>query len=291
MEKKLSIAIDGPAAAGKSTVAKIVAEKKSYIYIDTGAMYRAITYAALQENVDLTDEEKLAELLKRTDIELITTKDGQKVFVNGTDVTEAIRTDEVSNQVSIAAKHRSVREEMVKRQQQLGEKGGVVMDGRDIGTHVLPNAEVKIFLLASVEERAKRRYEENVKKGFDVNYETLIEEIARRDKLDSEREVSPLRKAEDALEIDTTSLSIQEVADKILEAVEQKVPLRMANANFFEFFNEDRMLLLDKPVLLLEVNTNKTFLLIIQKTFLDDSLIHIRLKAGMLYVQLSNRFN
>lgn len=154
--------------------------------------------------------------------EMITTKDGQKVFVNGTDVTEAIRTDEISNQVSIAAKHRSVREEMVKRQQQLGEKGGVVMDGRDIGTHVLPNAEVKIFLLASVEERAKRRYEENVKKGFDVNYETLIEEIARRDKLDSEREVSPLRKAEDALEIDTTSLSIQEVADKILEAVEQK---------------------------------------------------------------------
>lgn len=142
--------------------------------------------------------------------------------INGTDVTEAIRTDEISNQVSIAAKHRSVREEMVKRQQQLGEKGGVVMDGRDIGTHVLPNAEVKIFLLASVEERAKRRYEENVKKGFDVNYETLIEEIARRDKLDSEREVSPLRKAEDALEIDTTSLSIQEVADKILEAVEQK---------------------------------------------------------------------
>ncbi|MGG1241376.1 (d)CMP kinase [Bacillus cabrialesii] len=222
MEKKLSIAIDGPAAAGKSTVAKIVAEKKSYIYIDTGAMYRAITYAALQENVDLTNEEKLAELLKRTDIELITTKEGQKVLVNGIDVTEAIRTDEVSNQVSIAAKHRSVREEMVKRQQQLGEKGGVVMDGRDIGTHVLPNAEVKIFLLASVEERAKRRYEENVKKGYDVNYETLIEEIARRDKLDSERKVSPLRKAEDALEIDTTSLSIQEVADKILEAVEQK---------------------------------------------------------------------
>jgi cytidylate kinase len=222
MEKKLSIAIDGPAAAGKSTVAKIVAEKKSYIYIDTGAMYRAITYVALQEKVDLTDEAKLAELLKQTDIELITTKEGQKVLVNGTDVTEDIRKDEVSNQVSIAAKHRSVREEMVKRQQQLGEKGGVVMDGRDIGTHVLPNAEVKIFLLASVEERAKRRYEENVKKGYDVNYETLIEEIARRDKLDSEREVSPLRKADDALEIDTTSLSIQEVAEKILDVVEQK---------------------------------------------------------------------
>ncbi|MCY8514972.1 (d)CMP kinase [Bacillus atrophaeus] len=222
MEKKLSIAIDGPAAAGKSTVAKIVAEKRSYVYIDTGAMYRAITYVALKESADLTDEKMLSELLKKTTIELITSKEGQKVLVNGNDVTEDIRKDEVSNQVSIVAKHRSVREEMVRRQQLLGDKGGVVMDGRDIGTHVLPNAEVKIFLLASVEERANRRFEENVKKGYDVNYETLIEEIARRDKLDSEREVSPLRKADDAVEIDTTSLSIDEVAGRILEIADQK---------------------------------------------------------------------
>ncbi|GED01036.1 (d)CMP kinase [Bacillus atrophaeus] len=222
MEKKLSIAIDGPAAAGKSTVAKIVAEKRSYVYIDTGAMYRAITYVALKESADLTDEKMLSELLEKTTIELITSKEGQKVLVNGNDVTEDIRKDEVSNQVSIVAKHRSVREEMVRRQQLLGDKGGVVMDGRDIGTHVLPNAEVKIFLLASVEERANRRFEENVKKGYDVNYETLIEEIARRDKLDSEREVSPLRKADDAVEIDTTSLSIDEVAGRILEIADQK---------------------------------------------------------------------
>ncbi|MCY8465368.1 (d)CMP kinase [Bacillus atrophaeus] len=222
MEKKLSIAIDGPAAAGKSTVAKIVAEKRSYVYIDTGAMYRGITYVALKESADLTDEKMLSELLKKTTIELITSKEGQKVLVNGNDVTEDIRKDEVSNQVSIVAKHRSVREEMVRRQQLLGDKGGVVMDGRDIGTHVLPNAEVKIFLLASVEERANRRFEENVKKGYDVNYETLIEEIARRDKLDSEREVSPLRKADDAVEIDTTSLSIDEVAGRILEIADQK---------------------------------------------------------------------
>ncbi|MCG8397421.1 (d)CMP kinase [Bacillus atrophaeus] len=222
MEKKLSIAIDGPAAAGKSTVAKIVAKKRSYVYIDTGAMYRAITYVALKESADLTDEKMLSELLKKTTIELITSIEGQKVLVNGNDVTEDIRKDEVSNQVSIVAKHRSVREEMVRRQQLLGDKGGVVMDGRDIGTHVLPNAEVKIFLLASVEERANRRFEENVKKGYDVNYETLIEEIARRDKLDSEREVSPLRKAEDAVEIDTTSLSIDEVAGRILEIADQK---------------------------------------------------------------------
>ncbi|MGX1722599.1 (d)CMP kinase, partial [Bacillus haynesii] len=159
MEKKLCIAIDGPAAAGKSTVAKIVARKKSYIYIDTGAMYRAITYLALKKGVDLTDETALTALLKKSAIDLTVSPEGeQKVYIAGEDVTEAIRTDDVSNQVSIAAKHAGIREEMTKRQQQLAEKGGVVMDGRDIGTHVLPNAEVKIFLLASVEERAKRRF-------------------------------------------------------------------------------------------------------------------------------------
>ncbi|EDW21150.1 (d)CMP kinase [Bacillus sp. FSL K6-4563] len=221
MKKKLSIAIDGPAAAGKSTVAKIVAAKKSYIYIDTGAMYRAITLAALHHGVDLEDEQALDALLKKTVIELVSTGEGQKVHLDNTDVTEEIRTDRVSNQVSVVAKHRAVREEMVRRQQELGKKGGVVMDGRDIGTHVLPDAEVKIFLLASVEERAKRRFEENQKKGYDVNYDQLIEEIARRDKLDSEREVSPLKKADDAIEIDTTSLTIQEVAGKILDAADR----------------------------------------------------------------------
>ena len=223
MEKKLCIAIDGPAAAGKSTVAKIVAGKKSYIYIDTGAMYRAITYLALEKGVDLNDEAALTALLKESAIDLTVSPEGeQKVYIAGEDVTEAIRTDSVSNQVSIVAKYAGIREEMTKRQQQLAEKGGVVMDGRDIGTHVLPNAEVKIFLLASVEERAKRRFEENVKKGYNVNYETLAEEIRRRDKLDSEREISPLKKADDALEIDTTSLTIDEVAEKILQIVDKK---------------------------------------------------------------------
>ncbi|BCE07222.1 (d)CMP kinase [Bacillus paralicheniformis] len=223
MEKKLCIAIDGPAAAGKSTVAKIVAGKKSYIYIDTGAMYRAITYLALKKGVDLNDEAALTALLKESAIDLTVSLEGeQKVYIAGEDVTEAIRTDDVSNQVSIVAKYAGIREEMTKRQQQLAEKGGVVMDGRDIGTHVLPNAEVKIFLLASVEERAKRRFEENVKKGYNVNYETLAEEIRRRDKLDSEREISPLKKADDALEIDTTSLTIDEVAEKILQVVDKK---------------------------------------------------------------------
>ncbi|PGO33918.1 cytidylate kinase [Bacillus cereus] len=219
MDKRISIAIDGPAAAGKSTVAKVVAKKLSYVYIDTGAMYRAITYAALEQKVDIENEEKLMEVVKNVNIEFQQGENTQLVFLNGQDVSEVIRTPDVTNRVSIVAKHRLVREEMVRRQQELAEKGGVVMDGRDIGTHVLPDAEVKIFMLASVEERAERRHLENMNKGFDSNLEQLKEEIARRDKLDSEREVSPLKKADDALELDTTSLSIEEVVQKIMGIV------------------------------------------------------------------------
>ena len=219
MDKRISIAIDGPAAAGKSTVAKVVAKKLSYVYIDTGAMYRAITYAALEQKVDIENEEKLMEVVKNVNIEFQQGENTQLVFLNGQDVSEVIRTPDVTNRVSIVAKHRLVREEMVRRQQELAEKGGVVMDGRDIGTHVLPDAEVKIFMLASVEERAERRHLENLNKGFDSNLEQLQEEIAQRDKLDSEREVSPLKKADDALELDTTSLSIEEVVQKIMGIV------------------------------------------------------------------------
>lgn len=219
MDKRISIAIDGPAAAGKSTVAKVVAKKLSYVYIDTGAMYRTITYAALEQKVDIENEEQLMEVVKNVKIEFQQGENTQLVFLNGQDVSEVIRTPEVTNRVSIVAKHRLVREEMVRRQQELAEKGGVVMDGRDIGTHVLPDAEVKIFMLASVEERAERRHLENMNKGFDSNLEQLKEEIAQRDKLDSEREVSPLKKANDALELDTTSLSIEEVVQKIMGIV------------------------------------------------------------------------
>lgn len=194
MDKRISIAIDGPAAAGKSTVAKVVAKKLSYVYIDTGAMYRTLTYAALEQKVDIENEEQLMEVVKNVNIEFQQGENTQLVFLNGQDVSEVIRTPEVTNRVSIVAKHRLVREEMVRRQQELAEKGGVVMDGRDIGTHVLPDAEVKIFMLASVEERAERRHLENMNKGFDSNLEQLKEEIAQRDKLDSEREVSPLKK-------------------------------------------------------------------------------------------------
>lgn len=216
MNKRISIAIDGPAAAGKSTVAKIVAEKLTYVYIDTGAMYRALTYKALQKGARLDHEAQLIDILNNTLIELQPGEMGQKVLLDGIEVTNDIRSSEVTNQVSYVAVHELVRKEMVKRQQAFARDGGVVMDGRDIGTHVLPNAEVKVFLLASVEERAQRRHDENIQKGFPSDLEKLKEEIAARDKIDSEREVAPLKKADDAVEIDTTSLTIADVVEKIM---------------------------------------------------------------------------
>ncbi|MFC4557401.1 (d)CMP kinase [Virgibacillus kekensis] len=219
MSKPIAIAIDGPAAAGKSTVAKIVARELSYIYIDTGAMYRSITLKALENRISLEDEKMLSGLLDDTSIELIQGEDGQRVLVDGKDVTDEIRTERVTNNVSDVAKHPTIRKEMVGRQQLLATKRGVVMDGRDIGTHVIPDAEVKIFLIATVEERAKRRYEENLRKGFNPDLETLKKEIERRDMIDSEREAAPLLKAEDAIEIDTTSLTIDQVAQAILTEV------------------------------------------------------------------------
>jgi CMP/dCMP kinase len=223
MTKNISIAIDGPAAAGKSTVAKIVAEKFSYIYIDTGAMYRAITYKAQQADINLEDEDRLFHLLEITKIRLFPGENGQVVFLDGEDVTNDIRSSEVTNYVSIVAKHKLIREEMVRRQQEFAVNGGVVMDGRDIGTFVLPDAEVKVFLLASVEERAQRRHLENIQKGYPSNLEKLKEEIAARDKIDSEREIAPLRKAKDAIEIDTTSLSIHDVVDRIVKLAVERI--------------------------------------------------------------------
>ncbi|WP_413309137.1 (d)CMP kinase [Bacillus sp. 1P10SD] len=223
MEKKLSIAIDGPAAAGKSTVAKIVAEKLSYIYIDTGAMYRSLTYKAIVNDVNLEDEASLLDTLLSTTIDLQPSEKGQLVFLDNKDVTDEIRSAEVTNSVSYVAKHEQVRKEMVRRQQAFAVDGGVVMDGRDIGTHVLPNAEVKVFLLASVNERAVRRHNENLQKGYPSDLEQLKEEIAKRDKIDSEREVAPLKKADDAIEIDTTSLTIPDVVEKIMALVLERI--------------------------------------------------------------------
>lgn len=216
------IAIDGPASAGKSTVAKILANELGYIYCDTGAMYRALTHEALQQKIDLENEEALIELLKHSDISFEPSEMNQKVFLNNEEVTEAIRQPDVTNSVSIVAAHGQVRKELVKRQQKIADKGGVVMDGRDIGTTVLPNAEVKIFLIASVEERAERRYKENKLNGIHTPLELLKKEISDRDYKDSHRASSPLTRAEDAQLLDTTSLNIQQVVGKIKEVVQSK---------------------------------------------------------------------
>ena len=223
MNNKISIAIDGPAAAGKSTVAKIVAENLSYIYIDTGAMYRALTYKAILNQTDLENEDQLNQLLSDTMIELLPNMGKQIILLDGIDVTDEIRNSEVTNAVSKVSRHRLIRMEMVERQQSFATKGGVVMDGRDIGTFVLPKAEVKVFLIASVEERATRRHTENLAKGYPSDLKQLKEEIAQRDKLDSEREIAPLRKADDAIEIDTTSLTIDQVVDQIMKLAKERI--------------------------------------------------------------------
>ncbi|MFD1018505.1 (d)CMP kinase [Thalassobacillus hwangdonensis] len=223
MNKKIAVAIDGPAAAGKSTVAKKVAHQLGYVYIDTGAMYRALTWKSLESGVDLHDEDAVYQQLMQISIDLVMENDGQHVYVDERDVSREIRQQDVTTNVSFAAKHGKVREEMVKRQQQLAAERGVVMDGRDIGTHVIPDAEVKIFMIASVQERAERRHKENIEKGFPSDLSELKEEIRKRDEIDSKREIAPLVKAEDAIEIDTTSLSIDEVVDKILSAIADRV--------------------------------------------------------------------
>lgn len=219
--KKINIAIDGPASSGKSTVAKILAKDYGYIYTDTGAMYRSVTYLAIQHHVDFDDEDQLVALIKRYPITFKQTETGQLIFVDGQDVTEAIRQPEVTNNVSVVSAHEKVRHELVRQQQKIAENGGVVMDGRDIGTVVLPKAEVKIFLVASVIERAERRFKENQSKGIATDFDTLKKEIEQRDYLDSNREVSPLKQAEDAVRIDTTGLSIEEVVAAIKAVVER----------------------------------------------------------------------
>lgn len=219
--KKMNIAIDGPASAGKSTIARKVAEQLGYIYLDTGAMYRTLTYAALSNEVDLQDEEALHTLLKGIRITFSTAENEmQRVFLNDEDVTDSIRSEEVTQNVSLVSSFAKVREEMVARQKSIARSGGVVMDGRDIGTVVLPDAEVKIFMTATAEERALRRYKENIAKGMTTSLEELTEDMKRRDHLDSTRSVSPLKKAEDAIVLDSTHLEIDEVVKQILGIIE-----------------------------------------------------------------------
>lgn len=223
MKNNIQIAIDGPAAAGKSTIAKLAAEELGYTYIDTGAMYRAITYKAIERDIDLESEEALTQLLLETKIDLKPSVNGQLVFLDGEDVSDAIRSNVVTSSVSAVAAHATLREEMVKRQLKMAESGGVVMDGRDIGTHVLVDAELKVFMSASVDERAKRRQLDNERRGIESTVDQLKKEIAERDKMDSEREASPLVQAQDAIYLDTTELSIQEAAQQIIQLAKERM--------------------------------------------------------------------
>ena len=219
--KKLVVAIDGPAGAGKSTIAKLAAEKLGYAYIDTGAMYRSVAWKFLQTG-EAFDEAFISKLSQEMVIEFNPEANVNRVFVDGTEVTAAIRSAEVTANVSRVAAIGAVREAMVDQQRRMGEVGGVLMDGRDIGTVVFPNAEVKIFLTATVEERAMRRYKELVAKGEQVDLEQLQKDIAERDKQDMEREISPLRQAEDAIYLDTSDMNIDEVTAYILNLVGEK---------------------------------------------------------------------
>lgn len=224
MKKRgISIAIDGPAASGKSTTAKILAQKLGLLHIDTGAMYRALTLKALEKNIDITNEDALVELARQCTITFGTDGTENRVYVNGEEVTKAIREPEVTRNVSAVSSFPRVRQVMVELQRQLAKDGGVVLDGRDIGTVVLPDAEVKIFLIADVGERAKRRKKDLERVGVNAEEHELEQEILERDRKDSTRAASPLKQANDALVIDTTHLTIDEQVEKILQYAQQKM--------------------------------------------------------------------
>lgn len=213
---RIKVAIDGPAGAGKSTVARIVADKLGYVYVDTGAMYRAITWHLMDQKIDAAESERVLSALNRVKLALKPSSGGQQIWIDSQEVTDFIRTSAVTRQVSLVAQIPSVRQYLTSIQKQLSAAGGIVMDGRDIGTAVLPEAELKIFLTASVEERAERRYREMQAAGTAVDLDQLMQDIAERDRMDEQREVSPLRKAQDAVYVDCTSMTIDEVVDHIV---------------------------------------------------------------------------
>ncbi|MBR3312128.1 MAG: (d)CMP kinase [Solobacterium sp.] len=215
---RINIAIDGPSAAGKSTISKRLAEKLSYVHLDTGAMYRCTALKAVQNGIALDDEEAVCDMLKNTEIRMTPAGD---VFLDGKDVSDAIRTDEISLAASDVSKLKNVRRDLVLRQQEMAKEKGFIMDGRDIGTVVLKDAEVKIYMTASARARAERRYKQNIEKGIPTSdIDTIEKEIAERDYQDMHRENSPLTKAEDAVEIDTSYMSIEEVTDTIYALAE-----------------------------------------------------------------------
>lgn len=209
------LAIDGPAGAGKSTIAKILSKKMGFMYVDTGAMYRTLGLACLRAGIDLEDEAAVSEVCTNAPIKIKYIDGVQKMYLNGEDVSEAIRTEQVSHAASTTSKFMKVRERLVKMQRDLSEEYDVVMDGRDIGTQVLPNADLKIYLTASVKVRAERRYKEYLEKGQECNLDEIMADIAARDHADMTREISPLCKADDAIEVDTSDMDIDEVVETI----------------------------------------------------------------------------
>lgn len=218
--KTIKIAIDGPSAAGKSSIAKIIAKKLGYVYIDTGAMYRCVAYYAYHHKIDIADEKSICDSLK--DIQ-ITMDNKDMIYLNGKDVTKEIRQDHISMGASKVSSYQRVREYLVEQQRALAKEGGVILDGRDIGTVVLPDAELKIYQVASVETRAKRRYLENQQRGIACSLDTIRQEIEQRDYQDTHREHSPLKKAEDAIELDTSTLSLEEVVDAVMAYIKEKI--------------------------------------------------------------------
>ena len=217
----MKIAIDGPAGAGKSSIAKLVAKKLSFVYVDTGAMFRTVAYYFLSQGKDPSDAEMVTEECEKISIS-IEYKDGaQHIFLDGTDVSTEIRQEEVGKNASVVAKNQAVRNRLLALQRQMAEKQGVIMDGRDIGTVVLPDAQVKIYLTASASVRAERRYKELVEKGETCNLKKIEEDIIARDEQDMNREIAPLKQAEDAVLVDSSYMTIEEVVDKIIEIVEK----------------------------------------------------------------------
>ncbi|MGL4972836.1 MAG: (d)CMP kinase [Culicoidibacterales bacterium] len=218
MSKELIVAIDGPAASGKGTLAKELAEYFGYIYVDTGSMYRAVTYKALQQQLDVNDEASVMNMLDTT---TITMTPDHKTLLDGVDVSAIIRSNNVSENVSYIAIHPLVREKLVDLQRKIASEGGAVLDGRDIGTVVLPNADVKIYLTASVEARAMRRQLDNQQRGIESNFEQVRDNLALRDQIDSTREVAPLKQAADAVLLDSTELTIPQTYEAAIAIIEQ----------------------------------------------------------------------
>ena len=223
MNKPISVAIDGPSAAGKSTIAKRVAAILGFTYIDTGAMYRAFTYAVIKKGLNPEDEAASCSIIPEVSIDLL---DDGRVLCNGEDVTKAIREPLVSSNVSYIASYKDIRLALVDMQRAMSKSKSVVMDGRDIGTYVLPNAEVKIYQIASTEARAQRRYKENVEKGIPTSMQDVIDNLTKRDYIDSHRAFAPLRPAEDSVQLDTSAMTIEEVVDAVLKIIEDKTGVK-----------------------------------------------------------------